>query len=224
MKKTLFSVFCGLLISLLTGCAPFSAIGTAEVDKGFSLQIQSGVTVPPSQETYWFYDYLSDCPLCDANSIFLAQIGSRYGFKPLSLGLFVSGDGIQAEIYRQLHDGGKVDYGIGGRIGLPLLIEWYSHQIFFRYDLRLKKKLKLLLNPTLYYHTGESPNGANQGSLLFLTPSIGLALESKHVTLFPNVSLIMGKGNLNRRSEPERKFNDIFFSFSLGLSFHKAKN
>ena len=213
----------------LSGCASFSSGRSAQVDRGLSCHIKAGATIPPSRETWWFWDIGSDCPLCYSKSIPIAEVGLHYGFKlsetsrPFSIGLLVGGDVPQAEIYAQLHEGEKEDYGIGGRLGL--LTGWYSHQLFFLYDRQLGEDLKLLINPGLFYHTGQSPNGANTGSLLFFTQSVGLAFESDYYTFTPCVSLIAGKGKLSIASmPPTRKFSDTFVTAWLGITFHKKQN
>jgi|GEM_PF-2870148 hypothetical protein len=107
----------------------------------------------------------SDCPLCYSKSIPITEIGFRYGFKPFSIGLILSGSVPQVDLYWQLHEGEKADFGIGCSLGLPK--GWSSHQIYLLFDRRITGHLKLLVNPGLFYHTGQSPNKANKGSLLF---------------------------------------------------------
>jgi hypothetical protein len=180
-------------------------------------------------ETSWFWDVGSDDPLGSSGLLPVAEVGLYYGFKAgealrlFSIGVLMSGDVPQAEIYAQLCDEEKVDYGIGAHLGLPT--GWHSHQLFFLYDRRLRENIKLILTPGLFYHTGQSPNGANTGSLLFFTQSVGLAFESSRVTFSPCVALITGRGRLSIASmPPERKFSDTFMTAWLGITLHKKRN
>jgi len=96
------------LTMILGGCASFSPIRSAEVNQGLALHVKGGVTSPPSEETYWFYD-LGDCPLCGSSPMPATDVGVTYGSKRTSVGLFLSGLEPQLEVYQQLHDVQKPD-------------------------------------------------------------------------------------------------------------------
>ena len=204
---------------MVLDCASFSPMRPANVKQGISFRAKGGLSNPPGRETYWFFDFGGDCPLCSSKPIAISEIGLNYGFKPYSLGVLMNGLVPQLELYRQLHDGDKSDYGLGGRLGIP--IGWHSHQLFFVYDRMLNDYLKLIFNPALFYHTGQSSNGANTGSLLFFTPGIGLTIESKYMTFLPGISFIAGRGKLSLSGEPIRRFSDFFMTFSLAITIHK---
>lgn len=104
-------------------------------------------------------------------------------------------------------------------LGIP--IGWHSHQLFFVYDLKLNDRMKVLINPGIFHHAGQSPNGANTGSLLFFMQCIGMAIECNYITFFPGASFIAGRGELSISNEPPGRFNDFFMTFSLAISIHK---
>lgn len=220
--KNIFYSLISFIYFIVMGCASFSSMRPADIKQGISFHIKGGLSNPPGRETYWFYDFGSDCPLCFSKPIAISEIGLNYGFKPYSLGVLMNGFVPQLELYRQLHEGDKSDYGFGGRLGIP--IGWHSHQLYFVYHKKMNDHLKVMFNPGLFYHTGQSPNGANTGSLLFFTQGIGLAIESNYITFLPGVAFIGGKGELSISDEPKRRFNDFFMTFSLALTIHRKVN
>jgi hypothetical protein len=204
----------------LAGCASFSATRSAVVDPGIAFHAKGARASAPSRETYWFYD-LGDCSLCASSPISSTELGLTYGSGRRSIGLFLNGPDPQLEVYTQLHEGRSTDYGVGGRVGL-FPGPWRTGQLFFRLDRQLSRNVKLLVDPGLFYNHARSPNGWNHGSLLFFTPSVGLAIKDGPVTLTPSVTVITGGGNLSI-SRDSRQIRDTFVSGSIGLSIGRRK-
>jgi len=210
-----------LLLPAPGEAASFTASRPAAVNKGLAFDFTGGMTSPTGTETFWFHDIASDCPLCNSSSLPIAELGVTLGDDRIHLGLFGSFPSPQIEVYGQLHEGEKVDIGVGARAGIPLGGQ-SAHQVFLRSDYQLSRNLKLVVDPGLYYQTARSPNGWSEGSALFFTPSLGLAFATSRATFTPSVALVTGGGDLKVSTDVgERHFHDTFAAVSIAVTFHR---
>src|SRR5205823_4057652 len=94
--------------------------------------------------------------------------------------------------YLQLGGGADRSYGIGVRGGIPTS-SWNEHSLYGRIDRPAGRHRRLLLNPGLFYHGGNSPNGANPGSFIALSQGIGLLFEGAGTSFTPGVTFVLGR-------------------------------
>jgi hypothetical protein len=124
--------------------------------------------------------------------------------------------------YTQLGKGERSAYGIGGRLGLPV-ISWSSSQIYGRYDRLLAPGQRLLLNPAIVLHRGNSPNGENPGHFLALVQGVGVELEGRNVSFIPGGSLVLLRGDRSSYGQPEGPFTTAFATASVAVVFHRKR-
>lgn len=221
--KTVSAPSCLISILLLPALASASSLTStrpAQVNTGFAFHLTGGVTSPVHGDTYWFYDLAGDNSHPDSSPLPLAEAGVTLGDRRVHLGLFARSPCPQVEVYGQLYDGKKVDVGVGARAGIPVF-GWAAHQAFLRSDYQLRRNIKLLVDPGVYYHTGKSPNGETKGSLLFFTQSVGLAFTTRRVTFTPSLSLVTGSGDIKRWASGSEHHRDTFAAVSISVSFHR---
>ena len=207
------------------GCASFSTVRSAEVHRGASVTVQASLATPPGDEAAWFWGFLC-VTACD--SWFLGgDVGVTYGFRraPVALGVGLDPGGPYGDAYVQLGDGAN-PFGIGGRASLlPLNGQWRQDQIYGRYDVRLGRATRLLLNPALFVHHGGTANEAtgSRGSFVAFVQGIGLLFEGERASFVPAVTVVAGR---TRRTD---YFGDIgpartvFATGSLALTFHRKR-
>lgn len=207
----------------ISGCTSFSSVRSAEVNPGVSARVQAAVASPPGEGAAWFYNF--DCYRCSAIPP-AVELGFEYGVLPsdgraYSIGASLNGFYPQLEAYVVLHTEEQSASGIGARVGVPLW-NWTSHQMYGRYDRSLGPRTKLLYNPAVGLHIGNSPNGQNPGHMLTLVQGIGIQFASRNLTFVPSFALVLGSGGRTSYGEPS-SFNTAFGTFSGSLSFHRAR-
>jgi hypothetical protein len=127
------------------------------------------------------------------------------------------------EGYAQLNRAGQNPWGTGVRVGVPLH-SWTEHQLYARFDRPLGDGMRLLLNPTVFLHAGNSPNGANPGHMLAFVPGVGVLFEGETMSFIPAVSLGVGRGK--RRSisiEEGGPFTTVFGTASMSVVLHRKR-
>jgi hypothetical protein len=139
----------------------------------------------------------------------------------LSAGL----DGLMPFIggYAQLAKSERSAYGIGGRLGLPIL-SWSSSQLYGRYDRILAPGQRLLLNPAVVLHWGNSPNGENPGHYLGVAQGVGMEFEGKNVSFIPAASVVLLHGDRSSYGQSEGPFTSAFATASIAVVFHRKRS
>lgn len=217
-----------LLPAALAGCTSFGAVRSAEVQPGPSLKLQVSGTTPPGDGAAWFWalDCASDCDRSIVNmdlGLTLGRTPEREDGVAYALGLGWSGitypyvDG-----YVQLRRGTN-PYGLGLRAGIPVT-GWNEYQVYGRYDLELEGGGRVLINPALFYHAGNSPNGQNPGRFFAFVNGVGLMHEGERFTFIPAASLVIGRGRRERYGEPIGPFTTVFGVVSMSVTLHEERN
>jgi hypothetical protein len=220
------------MVIVLTGlqpvvacCTSFATVRSAEVLPGPSLGIQASASTRPGDVAAWFWSY--DCAENCDHVIPGGDVGFTYGWpRQGRIGAFALGAGLSgtfpyADGYLQLASG-RTPFGVGARLGLPLM-SWREHQLYGRYDVRLGESTRLLLNPALFFHEGETPNGETPGSFRGFVQGVGLLFEGETVSWTPAIALVAGRArrrDSSRQYGPERS---VFGTASLGLTFHRRR-
>jgi len=212
-----------LVCGTASACTSFATVRSAEVHPGPSLTLQGSITTPPGDEPAWFWSF--DCAFqCDhaVGGFDAALAFGQTGRTPFTVGAGVSGLLYPyVEGYVQLRSGAR-PYGVGARLGLPAT-GWTEHQLYGRYDVRLGKGRRLLLNPGLFYHVGNSPNGENPGHFVALVQGVGLLLEGERTSVVPALSVAAGRGKRESYSQEIGPFNSVFAVASVNVTFHRRR-
>jgi hypothetical protein len=218
-------VLVGALLTL-GACTSFNSVRSAEVHRGPAVAVQGTVTTAPGDGAAWFWglDCSSDCNRVLASFDGGVTFGSTSGRTPFSVGAGFSGLLYPyVEGYAQLNRAGQNPWGAGVRVGVPAH-SWTEHQLFARFDRPLGDGKRLLLNPTLFLHTGNSPNGANPGHVLAFVPGVGVLFEGETISFIPAISLGVGRGERQRYSSEEGgPFTTVFGTVSMSLVGHRKR-
>ena len=124
------------------------------------------------------------------------------------------------DAYAQLGTG-RSPWGIGARLGS--FSNWREHQVYGRYDVRLGGRSRLLLNPALFIHEGESPNGANPGSFVGFVQGVGVLLEGRHVSWIPSIAVVAGRAERTSYGDRFGPTTSVFGTASLGMTLHRER-
>jgi hypothetical protein len=211
-------------LALLPGCT-LSTVRSAEVYPGLSMSAQASAMSPPGADAYWFWAF--DCDGCNQ------WIPGLYA--EMTRGS-VSADGTRGHefsagmdafspfvgAYKQLGKSERSAYGIGGRVALPL-ISWNWSQVYGRYDRILRPGQRLLVNPAVLLHWGNSPNGENPGYYVGLVQGVGMQEEGDHASFIPAVSVGLLSGKRSSSGQPERSFTTAFATASLTVVLHRKR-
>jgi hypothetical protein len=198
-------------------------VRSAEVLPGPSLTLQGSISTPPGDGPagFWSFDCASECDRAIGGVDAAFAIGQS-GRTPFTLGAGVSG--VQypyLEGYVQLGRGAR-PYGVGARLGVPVT-SWVQHQVYGRYDVRLGDGRRLLLNPGLFYHGGNSPNGENPGHFLALVQGVGVLFEGERISVAPALSVVAGRGKRESYGQESGPFTSIFAAASVSVSWHRRR-
>lgn len=190
---------------VLPGCTAFTAVRSAEVVPGRSLDVGMTVATPPGDDAAWFWAF--DCASeCD-HTIPAVDVGFTSGHvpegsgRPFELGVGLSGFYPYAHAYVQLREGRR-PFGVGGRVGVLPLGSWFEGSLFGRQDVPLGRRTRLLLSPGVFWHGGSSPNRANPGRFIAATAGIGLEHATGDVSIAPTVLLVAGRVDRSSYGRP----------------------
>jgi hypothetical protein len=210
----------------LGACTSFNSVRSAEVYRGPAIALQGTVTTAPGDDAAWFWglDCSSDCNRVLASFDGGVTFGSTSGRTPFSVGAGFSGILYPyLEGYAQLNRAEQNPWGAGVRVGVPVQ-SWTEHQLFARFDRPLGDGKRLLFNPTLFLHTGNSPNGANPGHMLAFVPGVGVLFEGETMSFIPAVSLGVGRGERRSVSRDEGgPFTTVFGTVSMSVVGHRKR-
>lgn len=214
-----------VLTPLLSSCATFATVRSADVRPGPSLGAQVSVSTPPGDVAGWLWSL--DCVEACSHPVVGGDLGVTYGWRldhgpqGVALGVGVSGIDPYVDGYLQLA-GGRHPLGVGTRIGAPVL-GWREDQLYLRYDVPLGESTRLLLDPGVFRYEGHSPNGANTGRFRGFVQGIGVQFDGGYVSWTPAVAVIAGTaqhGGYGDRYGPERS---VFGTASLGVTLHRKR-
>jgi hypothetical protein len=211
-------------LALLSGCT-FSTVRSAEVYPGLSGSVQLSATTPPGEDAYWFWAF--DCYRCNApvpglyGEMTLGNV-SADGARGNELSAGIDGFSPFVGAYTQLAKGERSAYGIGGRLALPIT-SWNWSQVYGRYDRLLGPGQRLLLNPAVVLHWGNSPNGENPGHYLGLVQGVGMEMEGDHVSFIPAASVVLLRGKRTSYGQSDGSFTTAFATASIGVVFHRKR-
>lgn len=211
-------------LALLSGCT-LSTVRSAEVYPGLSANVQVSAMSPPGDDASWFWG--SECNGCNElvpglyAELTLGNVSADGGRgHEFSAGL----DGFSPFLgaYRQLGKSERSAYGVGGRLGLPL-ISWSSSQVYGRYDRILRPGQRLLLSPAVVLHWGKSPNRENPAYFLALVQGVGMELEGDHVSFIPAASVVLMGGERSSYAQAGGPFTTAFATASVAVVFHRKR-
>lgn len=208
------------------GCTSFATVRSAEVHPGRSVTVQTSITSPTGDGVGWFYGL--DCSSACSHSVAALDAAFTYGWageKPYTLGFGVNGILFPyVETYTQLSGDSARAFGVGARLGLPV-IGWGSHQVYARYDIPLAGGTRVLWNPGLFLHAGNSPNGGNPGHFLAMVQGVGVEHRGERSTIVPAVALILGRGQReSAAAEDDGPFTAVFGAASVSITFHGPRS
>jgi hypothetical protein len=220
----LLSLVLFLVCGTAASCTSFATVRSAEVHPGPSLTAQASISTPPGDGPAWFWTYAcaSGCDRAIGGFDAALAFGRTEG-TPFTIGAGASGLLYPyVEGYVQLGRGER-PYGVGARLGVPV-IGWVEHQVYGRYDVRLGNGRRLLLNPGLFYHGGNTPNGENPGHFVALVQGVGLLLEGERASVVPAFSIVAGRGERESFGrEDDGPFTSIFAAASVNISLHRRR-
>ena len=204
----------------LPSCTAFSAVRSAEVAPGYTIDAGMTWATPAGDAAAWFWAF--DCPSqCDRpvpaiDVSFTRGVVPEGSARPFEIGGGLSGFYPYAQAYVQLRRGSR-PFGLGGRLAAGPE-SWFESSLFLRHDVPFGPRIRLLVVPTLFAHWGNSPNGANPGHLLAVAQGLGLETRMPGISVTPSALLVAGR--VERRSYRERIRADALFAvFGLNLRF-----
>jgi hypothetical protein len=208
---------------LAASCATFSNVRSAQVRTGATATVQASFAGAPGNAAGWFWngDCVQRCSQPIAGADFVFAYGSRPAEgSPHTLGFGISGLWPYFEGYWQLGKSETHPFGVGARLGLPLG-GWSEHQIYGRTDLVIDKNTRLLWNPGVFLHTGQSGGiDPTSGTFVGLVQGIGLERDIGRITLVPSAALVIGhaqRKSLGQMAGPEtRAFGTVALSITFG--------
>jgi hypothetical protein len=207
-----------------SACTPFVAVHPAAVEPGVNISFQAALTTPPGDDAAWFWSF--DCAF-ECNHVILApdlgvHIATDEAFGlPLQVGVGMAGSSGYTEIYKQMGDAPGRPWGVGGRIGIPWA-DWSEHRLFARFE-RPAGDHSLVLNPTLYLYTGNSPNGQNPGTFVAFIQGFGLVDRRERTTVIPALAAGVGRGWRKQYGEEIGPFNTAFATASISIIVHRQR-
>jgi hypothetical protein len=211
--------------SLLSGCATFATVRSAEPYVGSSVALQVSGSTPPGDLASWIWSF--DCADRCNHSIVGGDLGFTYGWRPdhgpraMAIGAGISGVSPYVDGYVQLA-GGPRPFGVGARLGLPAL-SWHDHQLYARYDIPINHESRLLLNPGVFLSEGHSPNGQSSASFLGVVQGVGLQIEGEYVSWTPAVAVVAGQSRRDRYGSRDGPTSSVFATASLGMALHRRR-
>jgi len=82
----------------------------------------------------------------------------------------------------------------------------------------------VLLNPSLFLHEGESPNGQNPGRFIGFVQGIGVLLEGARVSWTPALALVAGRAERSSYGVEYGPTTSVFGAASIGVTFHRRRS
>jgi hypothetical protein len=209
---------------LLSGCT-LSTVRSAEVYPGLSMSAQVSAMSPPGEDAYSFW--AEDCYRCNKwiPGLYAEMTRGRVSVDGTRGHEFSAGiDAFSPFVgaYKQLGKSERSAYGIGGRVALPL-VSWNWSQVYGRYDRILRPGQRLLVNPAVLLHWGNSPNGENPGYYVGLVQGVGLEKEGDGASFIPAVSVGLLHGARSSYSLPEVSFTTAFATASIAVVLHRKR-
>lgn len=214
---------CGIVL-MSNGCTPFATVHPATIEPGVNVTFQAAMTTPPGDDAAWFWSY--DCESGCNHAIIAPDLGIQFGSEfegglPFQLGAGISGLSGYAEIYKQLGDRPGHPWGLGGRLGIPIT-NWTEHRLYGRFE-RPAGDQSLVLNPTLYVFTGNSPNGANPGTFIAFVQGVGLVDRRERTTVIPALAAGIGRGSRENYGTAIGPFTTFFATASISIIVHRQR-
>ena len=211
------------LVLATASCTSFATVRSAEVQPGPSLALQASMTTLPGDDAGWFWSY--DCEAECNDPIVGGDAGFTYGWvgaRSFALSAGASGSHPYIDGYVQL-GAGRSPFGIGARVGPPIS-NWREHQLYARYDIPLGSRARVLLNPSVFLHEGESPNGENPGRFVGFVQGIGVLLEGERVSWTPALALVAGRAERTSYGVDYGPTTSVFGAASIGVTFHRRRS
>ena len=211
-----------VVVASSAACTSFSTVRSAEVYPGPSVSVQASASMPPGDDAGWFWSF--DCAVRCNHPIVGGDVGLAYGWAGsqggFALALGTSGTHPYIDAYAQIGTG-RSPWGLGARLG-PFG-NWREHQVYGRYDVRFNDRSRLLLNPALFIHEGESPNGNNPGKFVGFVQGVGVLFEGRRVSWTPAVALVAGRAERTSSGEKFGPTTSVFGAASLGMTLHRER-
>ena len=211
---------------LVAGCTTFGTVRSASVNEGLSGTGQGSISLPPGDDIAWFYS--TDCSSECNKAIVGGDVSAAYGHRGAdgslvyAVGAGINGEYPYVEGYLQLDRGTGNPWGLGLRVGIPIS-GWNEHQLFGRYDIPLSDGTRILLNPTLFYHTGNSPNDENPGWFISFVQGCGWMIPGRIMDITPALSLAVAYGERDSYGTDLGSFTSLFGTASLVVTMHRAR-
>jgi hypothetical protein len=219
----LLSLLLFLVCGTASACTSFATVRSAEVHPGPSLTLQGSISTPPGDEPAWFWSF--ECA-SECNRV-IGGFDAAVAFGRTERTPFTVGGGVSGLLYPYVEGyvqigRGANPYGVGTRLGLPVT-GWTEHQLYGRYDVRLGNGQRLLLNPALFYHAGNTPNGDNPGHFVALVQGVGLLLEGERTSVVPALSVVAGRGEREGDGREISPFTSVFAAASISITWHRRR-
>lgn len=218
-------VLLGLFAAGGIGCASFSTVRSAEVTPGSTVVMQANVASPPGEDAAWFY--VIECAVYCNQALFGGElqyahaVGSGWR-RPVLLGGGLNGVFPFLEGYVQLDTSRTRPYGVGARVGLPVW-SWNQHQIYARVDFPWSESTRVLWNPGIVLHTGQSPNGENPGSLLGVVQGVGVQHGAGSTVLTPSLAVVIARATHRSAGRQYGPTTSVFVNAGMSVTFRKPR-
>ena len=209
-----------------SGCTSFSTVRPATITPGPSFLMQASMAAPPGDEASWFYSF--DCASNCDRSIPSTDLVLSYGRvpsggtgMPFTLGVGVNGLTPYVEGYVQLSRS-AAPFGLGARVGS--MGSWSEHQVYLRFEKTVAENTKLLWNPGVLVHTGNSPNGDNPGTLRALVNGFGIEAASGSVAVTPSASVVWSRAEHRSGSQQHGPETRFFITAAMSMTLRRDTN
>ena len=208
----------GMMLVLAAGCTAFGPVRSAETRSGWSWMGRGTVAAPQGDDAAWFWTW--DCASQCDRTMPGYEVEAWYGEagNEQDRGYEIGG-GVAGLAYPFVQgfvqlEGGDRPFGIGARFGIPF--HWHEHQVFLRYDVPLKDGKRILIDPALFLHAGNSPNGENPGIFLGVVPAVGLEIPLGSNVVIPSIALVGGWVRRDNYGVKTSSFT-LFPTLSVGI-------
>jgi hypothetical protein len=207
-----------------SACTPFAAVHPATVEPGATVTFQAALTSPPGDDAAWFWSF--DCASGCNHAILAPDLGVQFGFGsedglPVQIGAGMAGFSGYTEVYRQMGAAPGRPWGLGVRLGVPWA-DWTEHRLHARFE-RPAGDRSLVLNPTLYVFTGNSPNGQNPGTFVAFVQGLGLVDRRARTTVVPALAAGFGRGWRRSYGSEIGPFHAFFATASISILVHRER-
>ena len=94
---------------------------------------------------------------------------------------------------------------------------------YARSDVPVGRSTRVLLNPGVFLHEGQAPNGASPGRFVGVVQGVGLQLDGERVSWMLAVAVVAGRAQRTSHGRQYGPVTSAFATASLGITLHRRR-